>query len=160
MAIVSQLPQKASVIYDVFSEFEAGSDEQIPTVSDTVLQELFRAATRVLEIQPWKRLGDTDWFAIEHPGTGNCQIVSILGNAGEVFAIHCYLPNEGIRFWNDFIESGGHPDQDILLYQNRMVCCEFVSSDDHSMLPHDEELNQRFGLHCKRGALNEPALTC
>ena len=131
------------MIYDVFSESEAESEEQIPTVSNAVLEELFSAASRVLEIQPWKQLGDTDWFAIEDPGTGNWHIVSILGNAGEVFAIHCYLPDEGIRFWNDFIESRGIPNQDILLYQNRMVCCEFVSEDDHSMLPHDEELNQR-----------------
>lgn len=143
--------------YDVFSQAEAGGEEEIPAVSDAVLKDLFTAASRVLEIQPWKRLGDTDWFAIEEPGTGKWQVVSVLGNAGEVFAIHCYLPNEGIRFWNDFIESGGLPNQDILLYQNRMVSCEFVSSEDHSMLPHDEEFNQRFGLDCKRGALEQCA---
>ncbi|MDA7643911.1 plasmid pRiA4b ORF-3 family protein [Verrucomicrobiales bacterium] len=145
--------------YDVFSEYdEVGEgEEHIPPVSEAILRDLFEAASRVLEIQPWKRLGDTDWFAIEDPGSGTLQVVSIMGNAEEVFAIHSYLPDEGIRFWNDFIESGGLPNQDILLYQNRMVCCEFVSRDDHSMLPHDEELNQRIGLDCKRGALEQCA---
>ena len=79
--------------YDVFSEYdEVGEgEEHIPPVSEAILRDLFEAASRVLEIQPWKRLGDTDWFAIEDPGSGTLQVVSIMGNAEEVFAIHSYL---------------------------------------------------------------------
>lgn len=145
--------------HDLFSQDapESKDEEFIPPLSDTILQDLFTAASNILKIQPWKRLVDTDWFALEDPDSGTLQVVAIMGNAGEVFAIHSYLPDEGIRFWNDFMESDGLPNQDILLYDNRMVCCEFVSHDDHSMFPRDEELNQRFGLGCKRGPLEQCA---
>ena len=56
--------------HDLFSQDapESKDEEFIPPLSDTILQDLFTAASNILKIQPWKRLVDTDWFALEDQG--------------------------------------------------------------------------------------------
>lgn len=117
----------------------------IPELSDALLADLFQAGLPILKLQPWKHLSDTDWFAIKDPETGQINIAAVMGNAGHFYALHIYLPEEGIRFWNDYLQSGT-PNTVMGQFDQRLVSCEFVARNEEEMDEHDMELNKRHGI--------------
>ena len=119
-------------------------DVVVPELSDGVLQELFSAAQTVLKLEPWKRLCDTDWFGIRDPESGETHIVAVMGASREFFAVNVYLPEEGVRFWNDFIRTG-QPNQELGMRAMRMVSCEFISWNEEDADETDLERNDLYG---------------
>jgi len=117
----------------------------IPTLSNAILKDLFGAGRSVLKLQPWKHLHDTDWFGIKDPDTDEIHVVATMGKADQFYAIQVYLPEEGIRFWNHFIETG-EPDVLSGQYDQRMLSCEFVTWNEFDMDEHDMDLNEQFEI--------------
>jgi|GEM_PF-2196372 len=104
----------------------------VPVLSEGILDELYRAAESVPKLQPWKKLDDTDLFGIRDPNGGETHIVSVLDAIRQVFAVNVYLPEEGIRFWNEFLRTGVL-DQILGTRRMRMVSCEFISWNEANM---------------------------
>jgi hypothetical protein len=107
-------------------------DVVVPVLSEGILDELYRAAESIPKLQPWKKLDDTDLFGIRDPNGGETHIVSVLGAIRQVFAVDVYLPEEGIRFWNEFLRTGVL-DQILGTRRMRMVSCEFISWNEADM---------------------------
>ncbi len=118
-------------------------DVVVPELSDGILAELFDAAGYVLKLKPWKTLHDTHWFGIRDPDSGQTHVVAVMGAARQLMAVHVYLPEEGIRFWNDFIRNGV-PDKHRGIHDMRMVSCEFVDCSEGDMDETDMERNDAF----------------
>lgn len=97
-------------------------------INSATAQKLFKLAGVIREAAPWNRLVEKDIFGIKDPKSGEVSVVSTIGNAGQVYAIQRYLPEEGIRFWNDYFKNNTVP-KDIYTNQ-RMLECEFCSMDD------------------------------
>ena len=130
------------MIFDLPFPYAPDSEEPIiPDISSELLQQLFSAAGETLKARPWKTLHDTDWFGIVDPDTGDTHIVAIMGAAKQFFSVQVYLPEEGIRFWNDFIFNG-EPNITLGQYQNRMVSCEFVSWNEEDLDETDMARNE------------------
>ena len=69
-------------------------------------KQLYRAAVRVKELAPWDWMDESDIFGVQNPETGELGFVSIMGMAGEHFAIGLYQGAEGLYgFWD--LESEG-----------------------------------------------------
>lgn len=128
-----------------FSLPSASSQDEafVPELPRKTLSELFVAAAEVLKLRPWKKLHDTDWFGIVDPESGATHVVAIMGAGGQFYAVQVYLPEEGIRFWNDFIKNG-EPDANLGQYHQRMVSCEFVSWNEEDLDETDMDRNEKF----------------
>lgn len=97
-------------------------------INSATAKKLFKLAGVIEEIAPWDFLIEKDFFGIKDPHTGKVSVVSTMGNAGKVYAIQLFLPEEGIRFWNKFFKNTTVPED---IYTNqRMLECEFCSIDD------------------------------
>lgn len=113
----------------------------MPEMPAELRRELFELAYTVRDKEPWEEFCDTDWYGVRDPGTGELQIVSVLGMDGKVFAVQLYRPDEGIRFWNELMETGTL-NQNAVLYDMRMVECEFCEKDG---LPQEDlEWNEQY----------------
>jgi len=119
-------------------------DLMVPDLSEGILRELFSAATSVLKLEPWKQLHDTDWFGIRDPDSGETHVVAVMGAIRQFFAVNVYLPEEGIRFWNEFIRTGV-PDNNLGMRRMRMVSCEFVSWNEEDMDETDMDREECYG---------------
>ncbi len=133
------------MIFDLSDQPASEADDVvIPELSDGILRELFAAAGKVLRKEPWKQLYDSDWFGIRDPDSGETHIVAIMGAGREVFALQVYLPEEGIRFWNQCILTG-IPDMNLGKHYMRMLSCEFVPWNEEEMAEIDIERNETYG---------------
>ena len=133
------------MIFDLSeSPGSAADNVVVPPLSERTLHDLFSSALKVLKLEPWKKLDDIDWFGIKDPESGNTHIAAVMGAAGEVFAVHAYLPEEGIRFWNRFIRTGKVSPATAMREMN-MVSCEFVEWNGEDM---DETDAQRNDTYC------------
>lgn len=121
-----------------------GGDVVVPELSDAVMRGLFSAAGNVLKLQPWKTLYDTDWFGIRDPDSGETHVAAVMGASRQFMAVQVYLPEDGIRFWNDFIRTGA-PDHHRGMRHMHMVSCEFVPWNEEDM---DETDVARNESHC------------
>lgn len=65
-------------------------------------RELYRLAARVKELAPWQWMDESDVFGVQDPETGELGFVSIMGMAGEHFAVAVYLGAEGLYGILDF----------------------------------------------------------
>lgn len=135
----------ARMIFDLGNTPDSdGDDVIVPELSDAVMQGLFAAAADVLELKPWKKLYDTDWFGIRDPDSGETHVAAVMGASRQFMAVHVYLPEEGIRFWNDFIRTDVLDKHKAMRYM-RMVSCEFVPWNEEDMDETDIERNES---HC------------
>jgi hypothetical protein len=98
----------------------------VPIVPLNEWQALHELADRVRQSEPWRTLTDTDLFALQDPATQQIGLVSVLGNLGEVYAIHLNLPPEGLLFWLQFFRKGT-PDPIFAQFKLRMLEASFVS---------------------------------
>jgi hypothetical protein len=102
--------------------YETGT---VPIVPLNEWQALHEVADRVRQSEPWRTLTDTDLFALQDPATQQIGLVSVLGNLGQVYAIHLYLPPEGLLFWLQFFRKG-MPDPILAEFKLRMLEVSFV----------------------------------
>ncbi|MCH7227837.1 plasmid pRiA4b ORF-3 family protein [Haloferula sp. A504] len=133
------------MIFDLPLPHAPDSDGEpvVAALPDPLLEQLFAAAAETLKARPWEKLHDTDWFVIVDPDTGATHIVAIMGAARQFYAVQVYLPDEGIRFWNDFIHNGA-PNTQLGQYRQRMVSCEFVAFNTDDLDETDMDRNDTF----------------
>jgi|GEM_PF-315178 len=131
--------------FDISSPPSDPSEPFVADLPDRLLSELFEAGTSIIDLAPWKNLSDTDWFAIKDPDSGQIHVAAVMGKARQFYALNLYLPEEGIRFWNEFIKFG-MPDTFLGQFQQRLVSCEFVIPNNEDMDETDIERNDKFGL--------------
>jgi hypothetical protein len=112
---------------------------------------LYELANRVRQSEPWRRLTDTDLFALRDPATQQVGLVSVLGNLGEVYAVHLYLPPEGFLFWLQFFRKGT-PDPTLAQFKLRMLEVCFVPKKALTSL--DLTVRQRVGLGTPKSRTN------
>lgn len=68
-------------------------------------KELYQVAVRVKELAPWTWMDESDIFGVQNPETGELGFVSVMGMAGEHFAVGIYQGAEGLHgFWD--LEAG------------------------------------------------------
>jgi hypothetical protein len=65
-------------------------------------RELYRVAARVKELAPWEWMDESAVFGVQDPETGETGFVSVMGMAGEHFAVAVYLGAEGLYGILDF----------------------------------------------------------
>ena len=62
---------------------------------------LFEAAIRVKEIAPWNWMDETDIFGVQNPETEEIGFASVMGAAGEHYALSLYLGSKALyNFWD------------------------------------------------------------
>jgi hypothetical protein len=72
--------------------------EATPTLEEW--RSLYQAASRVKEMAPWKWMEESDLFGVQNPETNEFGFISVMGMAGEHYAIALYLGPEGLYgFW-------------------------------------------------------------
>jgi len=72
-------------------------------------RELHRSAIRLKKIVPWEWIRETDIFGVQNPETDELGFVSVMGMAGEHYAIAVYLGPEGLHGFWDLQDAG--PDE-------------------------------------------------
>jgi hypothetical protein len=118
-------------------------EELLPTIPLDQWRSLHEAADRVRQLEPWKTLTETDIFGLEDPLTKQIGVVSVLGNLGEVYAVHLHLPPEGLQFWLQFFRTG-EPDRHLGQFKMRMLETHFVPK--RSLTKPDLIIRQQLGL--------------
>lgn len=108
-----------------------------PTVEQ--LQELYKAASEFKNVQPWKYLHDVDIICVENPKNKTVGYCSVMGKAGEHYALGVYLGNEGIFNFYQLIENEDSiPRHQALHYQNCLMCSfedrNFLNNNDRKQI--------------------------
>jgi hypothetical protein len=123
----------------------------MPIVPLNEWQTLHEVADRVRQSEPWRTLTDTDLFALQDPATQQIGLVSVLGKLGEVYAIHLYLPPEGLLFWLQFFRKGT-PDPVFAEFKLRMLEVSFVPKK--ILTSSDLTLREQLGLGTPKSRSN------
>lgn len=100
----------------------------------------YDTAARFRELAPWQWLYDSDLFGIQHPDTGEIGWCSIMGNAGEHFALAVYRGAKGLDGFYHMADAGElGPDNPELLNaafnQNGLM----VSFEDATLVPPEQK---------------------
>lgn len=111
---------------------------------------LYETAERFRDFAPWRWLYDSQLFGVQHPDTGEIGWCSIMGMAGEHFALAVYRGAQGLGSFFAMADAGdlGMSSPEMLnafLSQN----CLMVSFEDANMMSpeqkaHLKSLNKRY----------------
>jgi hypothetical protein len=128
--------------------------EKIPTTAEW--KKLFAVAARVKEMAPWEWMMEDDVFGVQNPDDGKLGFVSVMGAAGEHFAVAVYL---GERALHDFLdlEAYGRSDSPAASAERVLEIPQLQASfEDRSTLrKEDLDIIKKLGLKF-RGANNWP----
>jgi hypothetical protein len=75
-----------------------------------LMRQLYETMLKVQDLAPWEKMEESDMFGIQHPVTGQQGFVSVLGMAGEHFAINLYPDVNALYKLFDFVNSVTQPD--------------------------------------------------
>lgn len=99
------------------------------------LKELYQVALEFKQEQPWKWLFDADIICVENPMDTSMGYCSVMGRAGQHYALGVYLGDEGIfGFCNLMEHADSIPSHQVLHYQNCLMC----SFEDRDILANDD----------------------
>lgn len=106
-------------------------------------RDLFEAADKVKKLKPWKWMKETNIFGVQNPENGELGFVSVMGMAGEHFAVALYQGIEALnKFWM-FNFYGEHMDPLALLHTRQLQ----VSFENRKMFDErDHKLIKSLGL--------------
>ena len=108
-------------------------DNTVPTVEQ--LKELYEAAAAFKREPPWKSLYDSDIICVENPQDKTVGYCSIMGMAGEHYALGVYLGDDGFAKFCQLLEHGDIiPSHQVLHYQNCLMC----SFEDRDLLTNQD----------------------
>lgn len=104
---------------------------------------LYRAAAGVKELTPWGWMDEAEVFGVQSPETGALGFVSVMGMAGEHFAVSVYL---GARALYDFweMEDGGAQAAPLRLLDIPQLQASFEDRDQ--LDKRDRDLIKELGL--------------
>lgn len=104
---------------------------------------LFALMNQVRALAPWKWMEETDLFGVQHPTTGEIAFVSIMGMAGEHYAISAYQGAHGLYGFQHMQDMGPYVQPQDLLNTPQLQ----ASFEDREMLDkHDLHLIKSLGL--------------
>ena len=122
-------------------EFDQGPIS--PALPEKLMKELFSLAGWFLQAEPWLKMYDSHTIVIVDPETGDRQLAVVMGNAGTLFAIHLYQPEEGTRWYSNMHLGGESP----LALHNAQFDHRYLEiqwSDGSELDEHDEVLDDCF----------------
>ncbi len=111
---------------------------------------LFGLAEETLIVQPWRMLADTELVLVKDPELGGLCYCSVLGELGEVFAVHAYRGVESYRLFKK-IASGVPLDVGEFFGTQHSLTLEFLTPGKLS--PPDRELALALGHPLKKGLM-------
>lgn len=109
---------------------------------------LYDLASQVSFVKPWRKMGDTDLILVKDPASREMCYCSVLGAAGQVFAIHAYCGIESFRFFKK-IASGAPVTTGEYFAEQRGLTMELVPSA--GLKGPDRELVRQLGHPLKKG---------
>ncbi|HBT16584.1 MAG TPA: hypothetical protein DEB05_06465 [Firmicutes bacterium] len=99
--------------------------------TDEQLIELYQAASDFKKAEPWKWLYDADLICVENPKDKMIGYCSVMGKAGEHYALGVYLGDEGLSGFCDLMENADIiPYHQALHFQDCIMC----SFEDRELL--------------------------
>ena len=93
-------------------------------------KKIYNLAEELYLLAPWDYLEETDVFAVRTPSEGNSYFISIMGSAGQVYAISAY---EGATALELFWELESNPDsnpESILVIPHLMLSFDYKKDID------------------------------
>src|SRR5437868_13000066 len=78
-------------------------------------RQLYQLAVRVQELAPWTWMDESEIFGVQQPETSEFGFVSVMGMAGEHFAVAVYQGAAGLYGILDFATSETRPNPQQLL---------------------------------------------
>lgn len=104
---------------------------------------LYEASVRVHELAPWQWMEEDDLFGVQSSATGQTGFVSVMGMAGEHFALGLYLGSWGLYSFWDFHENAEYFEPQQLFEIPQLQ----VSFENRSELhKQDHEVIKQLGL--------------
>jgi hypothetical protein len=118
-----------------------GDKFKAPSLEES--KKLYELAGRLKTLAPWEWMEESDLFGVQNPETGEIGFISVMGMAGEHFAVSVYQGPEGLYGFWDMEESGpfGNP-QEILEVPQLQVSFE----DRDTLEKQDRDLIKKLGL--------------
>jgi len=115
--------------------------ENQPTIEQW--RELYKFAIQAKKIAPWEWMTETDIFGVQDPETDEIGFVSIMGMAGEHYAIAVYLGPEALYgFWD--LQEADPSEISELLLQIPQIQASFENRD--ILNKKDHEIIKKIGL--------------
>ena len=106
-------------------------------------QNLYEAMIKIKEIAPWEWMTENDIFAVQNPENDQLGFVSVMGAAGEHYAISVYLGNKGLYGFWDLQQSA--PDIAPNMFVEIPQLQAFFEDRDY-LQPKDRDLIKQLGL--------------
>lgn len=120
-----------------------GEEPVIPEIPEQDMTALFSLADWFLKTAPWQTMYDFHAIVIIDPDSGDQQLAVVLGNAGTVYAVHLYQPEEGTRWYSNIHRNQDSPiSSHTAQFDNRYLEIEW--SDGRNMDDHDTLLDDSF----------------
>jgi len=116
--------------------------------------QLYEVAARMKELAPWKWMDETEIFGVQYPETNKLGFVSLMGMAGEHFAVSVYQGAEGLYGIQGFasqVEAGTANPEELLDIPQLQASFENRDQLDRQ----DREVIKKLGLKF-RGAYAWP----
>ena len=117
--------------------------ENRPSIADW--RKLYDTAVRLKQMAPWEWMEEIDLFGVENPETGELGFVSVMGMAGEHFAVSLYLGAEGLHGFLELQRAGpvGPPERlmEIPQLQASFESRDLLDEEDYQVV---KELGLRF----------------
>lgn len=125
-----------------------GTDEPevvYPEVSDDVYRRLYRVADWMLHAAPWEKMTNMHGLVIVDPESGEHQIAAVMGNGGDLYGFHLYLPDEGTRWFSRLAYAGyTQQTQHEAQFEQRMLELGFDDGLEELIDDHDDGLDEQF----------------
>ena len=121
--------------------------ENRPSIADW--RRLYETTVRLKQMAPWEWMEEADLFGVENPETGELGFVSVMGMAGEHFAVSLYLGAEGLHGFLELQRAGpsGSPERlmEIPQLQASFESRDLLEEEDYQIV---KKLGLRFrGAH-------------
>lgn len=130
-----------------------------PDVPAAIHSEIYELADWMMDAEPWLRMTDSVVIAVNDPNSGAPCLLSVMGNAGELFALHVYLPNEGTRWYCRLSAEGETPENfSDAQFNQRLVSITFDDGFDDHIDEHDEDLDGFFAPESWEDGIGENKL--
>ncbi len=97
--------------------------------TDEQLKELYLAAADFKKVGPWKWLYDADIICVENPKDKTMGYCSVMGKAGEYYALGVYLGDEGFFGFCQLMENADNISSHQALHYQNCIMCSFEDRD-------------------------------
>lgn len=118
----------------------------MPTITEknrAIWQALYNAADELQALKPWKWMYEGTVFAVQSPYSNNTGYCSVMGNAGEHYALGIYLNKDGVDTFLEMREVGMDDEEDNFEYIKGLVIyeqhCYMVSFETKKYITEDDE---------------------